>query len=92
MAFFPYAITAFLLLSIIFQGYRRYRLAKAGLLPTPTSAFVQGHWQWWSKAVVVLMLLFLGYLVWRIIAVDHRGYMSALPPILGGVIMLWANL
>ena len=90
MAFFPYAITAFLLLSIIFQGYRRYRLTKAGLLPAETSAFLQGHWQWWSRAVVVLMLLMLGYIAWRVIAVDHRGLMSALPLVLAAVITLWA--
>ena len=40
------------------------------------------------RAVVVLMLLFCGYLAWRILVVDHRGYMSALPPILAGVIAL----
>jgi hypothetical protein len=90
VAFFPYAITAFLILSIIFQGYRRYRLTKAGLLPVPTSAFTQGHWQWWSQGVIVLMLLFFGYLAWHVLFVDHRGFMSALPPILAGVIMLWA--
>ena len=87
----PYAITAFILLSILFGGYQRYRLAKAGLLPAPTSPFTQGHWQWWSRAVVVLILLFCGYLAWRILAVDDRGYMSALPPILAGVIALWVT-
>jgi hypothetical protein len=59
-----------------------------GLLPAPTSAFVQGHWQWWSQAVVLLVLLLCAYLAWRALAVDHRGYVSALPPILAVLIML----
>lgn len=33
MAYLPLALTLFLLLSIVFQGYQRYRRIKAGLPP-----------------------------------------------------------
>lgn len=62
MAYFPLAIALFLLLSIVFQGYRGYRRVRAGLPAVePPSAL-----EVWLRNVVFAVLG--GIAVWVIVA------------------------
>jgi hypothetical protein len=95
----PYAITALLLLAIVFQGYQRYRRIKSSL-PPPSPAdrgvrigwAAEGRGEWWKRAAIVLTTLAAGFLVWQKLTVDHRGFTSALPAVLAGVLGLSAIL
>jgi hypothetical protein len=95
----PYAITALLLLAMIFQGYQRYQRMRASLPPSsPTDRGVRIGWalegrgEWWKVAAIILTTLVAGFLVWQKLAVDHRGFTAALPAVLAAVLGLSAIL
>ena len=99
MTLLPYAITALLLLAMIFQGYQRYQRTRASLPPSsPADRGVRLGWalegrgEWLKVAAIILMTLVGGFLVWQKLAEDHRGFTAALPAVFAVVLGLWATL
>jgi hypothetical protein len=86
----PYAITAFLLLPIIFGGYRRYRRVKGGLEPPPRTRPLRGPAEWWRRAVILLTGLVAGLIIWEKLAAQHPAFWSMLPLAVAGGLALWA--